>query len=122
MQNLIKWPTGLLPIRVVKSTQWIYWRDCTDSNGYTWQTRKKKTRGSPSVEVETDASPMPSAPKKSSPSKKTTLSPEEQALLIKTRREVVEKRLLRLEAKIAKDRALLQKYTIIVPSESVAEN
>jgi hypothetical protein len=63
---------------------------------------------------------MPSAPpKKSSTSKKTTLSPEEQAVLIMTRREVVEKRLLRLEAKIAKDRALLQKYT--VPAESTEQ-
>jgi hypothetical protein len=79
---------------------------------YTWQTRKKKTRGSPSSRPGADASPMPSAPKKSSPSKKTALSPEELAVLIKTRREVVEQRLLRLEAKIAKDRALLQKYTV----------
>jgi hypothetical protein len=86
---------------------------------YTWQTRKKKTRGSPSARPGADASQMPSAPKKSSPSKKTTLSPEEQAILIKTRREVVEKRLLRLEAKIAKDRALLQKYT--VPAESTEQ-
>jgi hypothetical protein len=87
---------------------------------YTWQKRKKKTRGSPSARPGADASPMPSAPpKKSSTSKKTTLSPEEQAVLIMTRREVVEKRLLRLEAKIAKDRALLQKYT--VPAESTEQ-
>ena len=55
---------------------------------------------------------MPSAPKKtSSSSKKTTLTPEEHALVLKTRREVIEKRLLRLQAKIDKDKALLQKYT-----------
>jgi hypothetical protein len=52
---------------------------------------------------------MPSAPKKTS--KKTTLTPEEHALVLQTRREVIEKRLLRLQAKIDKDRALLQKYT-----------
>jgi hypothetical protein len=55
---------------------------------------------------------MPSAPKKSSNSKKTQLTPEEQELLVKKRREAIESRLLRLEAKIAKDRALLQKYTL----------
>jgi hypothetical protein len=54
---------------------------------------------------------MPSAPKKSS-NKKTQLTPEEQELLVKKRREAIESRLLRLEAKIAKDRALLQKYTL----------
>jgi hypothetical protein len=52
---------------------------------------------------------MPSAPKKTS--KKTTLTPEEHALVLQTRREVIEKRLLRLQAKIEKDTALLQKYT-----------
>ena len=55
---------------------------------------------------------MPSAPKKSSNSKKTQLTPEEQELLVKKRREAIESRLMRLEAKIAKDRALLQKYTL----------
>jgi hypothetical protein len=58
---------------------------------------------------------MPSTPKKSS-NKKTQLSPDEQALLIMQRREVIEKRLLRLESKIAKDRVLLQKY-IVTPKE-----
>jgi hypothetical protein len=56
---------------------------------------------------------MPSAPKKTTvPKKKPALSPEEQALLVKQRREAIEKRLLRLQAKIDKDRALLLKYTI----------
>jgi len=58
---------------------------------------------------------MPSAPKKGlSPSskKKPTASPEEQALLIKQRRDVIEKRLLRLQSKIEKDQALLLKYTL----------
>lgn len=59
---------------------------------------------------------MPSAPKKSpatpgTAKKKPTLSPEAQALAVKQRRESIEKRLLRLQAKIDKDRALLQKYT-----------
>jgi hypothetical protein len=66
---------------------------------------------------------MPSAPKNTSPSKKTssssskkTLSPEEQALLFKTRREAIEKRLERLHAKMEKDQALLIKYSIIPSS------
>jgi hypothetical protein len=59
---------------------------------------------------------MPSAPKKSS-NKKTQLSPDEQTLLNMQRREAIEKRLLRLESKIAKDRVLLQKYTITPQEE-----
>lgn len=55
---------------------------------------------------------MPSAPKKSSP-KKTTLSPEEHALLQKTRREAIEQRIIRNQSKIDKDTALLKKYTSI---------
>jgi hypothetical protein len=60
---------------------------------------------------------MPSAIKKTTtttttPKKKPTLSPEEQALAIKQRREAIEKRLLRLQSKIDKDRALLKKYTL----------
>ncbi len=73
---------------------------------------------------------MPSAPKKTTTAtntaaatgggpvagkKKLTLSPEEQALVVKQRREAIEKRLLRLQAKIEKDRALLQKYTAPLP-------
>jgi hypothetical protein len=61
---------------------------------------------------------MPSAPKKSSSSKK--LTPEEQELLVKKRREAIESRLLRLEAKIAKDRALLQKYPLPQSREECA--
>lgn len=56
---------------------------------------------------------MTSAPKKTTPTKKkSTLSPEEHALLMKQRREVIEKRLLRLQAKVDKDRALLLKYAL----------
>jgi hypothetical protein len=56
---------------------------------------------------------MPSAPKKTTATKKkTTLSTEEHALLMTQRREAIEKRLLRLQAKIDKDRALLLKYTL----------
>lgn len=74
---------------------------------------------------------MPSAPKKTTAAtntatatggggsvagkKKPTLSLEEQALVVKQRREAIEKRLLRLQAKIEKDRALLQKYTVPLP-------
>ena len=63
---------------------------------------------------------MPSAPKKSS--KKVQMTQEEQELLVKKRREAIESRLLRLEAKIAKDRALLQKYIVqtTTPSEETA--
>jgi hypothetical protein len=65
---------------------------------------------------------MPSAPKKSS--KKVQMTQEEQELLVKKRREAIESRLLRLEAKIAKDRALLQKYIVLpqttTPSEETA--
>jgi len=60
---------------------------------------------------------MPSAPKKTSSSKKT-LSPEEHTLLLKTRREAIEQRLLRLQAKIDKDMALLKKYTPPEETES----
>jgi hypothetical protein len=66
---------------------------------------------------------MPSAIKKTTttttPKKKPTLSPEEQALAIKQRREAIEKRLLRLQSKIDKDRALLKKYTL--PTEPQCE-
>jgi hypothetical protein len=58
---------------------------------------------------------MPSAPKKSSSSsskkKSLTLSQEEQVLLISQRRDVIEKRIQRLQSKIIKDQALLEKYT-----------
>jgi len=54
---------------------------------------------------------MTSAPKKTAP-KKSTLSPEEHALLMKQRREAIENRLLRLQAKVDKDRALLLKYAL----------
>ena len=60
---------------------------------------------------------MPSTPKKTTTTTTTTatkkkLSPEDQALIVKQRREAIEKRLLRLQAKIDKDRALLQKYAV----------
>jgi hypothetical protein len=64
---------------------------------------------------------MPSAPKKSC-TKKTPLSPEEQALVIQQRREAIEMRLLKLEAKIAKDRALLLKYTTPQSVEEAGES
>jgi hypothetical protein len=65
-------------------------------------------------------SPMPSAPKKSSACKKT-LSPEEQDLLFKSRREAIEKRLVRLHAKIEKDQALLKKYILPSPPSSSSD-
>ena len=66
---------------------------------------------------------MPSAPKKApTPKKNSTLSVEEQTLIIKKRREVIEQRLVRLQAKIDKDRALLQKYTAaVVPPDGLQE-
>jgi hypothetical protein len=64
---------------------------------------------------------MPSAPKKTAVPKKSALSPEEQALLVKQRREAIETRLLRLQAKIDKDRALLLKYTVAPQPPADAE-
>jgi hypothetical protein len=63
---------------------------------------------------------MPSSPKKSSTTKKSPLSAEEQTLLLKQRRDAIEKRIVRLEAKIAKDKALLQKYTPVMECEITA--
>jgi hypothetical protein len=63
---------------------------------------------------------MPSPPKKTSAAKKSPLSAEEQTLLLEQRRDAIVKRLERLEAKIAKDRALLQKYTPAVECEITA--
>jgi hypothetical protein len=62
---------------------------------------------------------MPSAPKKTT-KKNAALSPEEHALLLKTRREAIEKRLLLLQSKMEKDRALLKKYAPLEEDESVS--
>jgi hypothetical protein len=73
---------------------------------------KKKQQHSPNEGRKKNIPLMPSAPKKPS-SKKTTLSPEEHTLLLKTRREAIEKRIIRNQGKIDKDSALLKKYTPI---------
>ena len=66
---------------------------------------------------------MPSAPKKTTATKKKqTLSPEEHALLMTQRREAIEKRLLRLQAKVDKDRALLLKYALPPPQPPIGES
>jgi hypothetical protein len=88
---------------------------------YTWQTIKKEGQDSLDAGAEGLILKMPSAPKKTTPTKKkSTLSPEEHALLMAQRREAVEKRLLRLQAKIDKDRALLLKYAL--PPQPMGES
>jgi hypothetical protein len=73
--------------------------------------KKRKREEAQASNANTPGAQMPSAPKKSS-KKKVQLTPEEQELLVKKRKEAIESRLLRLEAKIAKDRALLEKYNL----------
>ena len=69
----------------------------------------KKTPSS--VSSSTTKTATTAAAPSSSSKKKLSLSHEEQVLLIKQRREVIEQRIVRLQSKIAKDQALLHKYT-----------
>jgi hypothetical protein len=80
--------------------------------------RKKRKRDLAQTLEENGLRPqMPSTPKKTTTTTTTTtkkkLSPEDQALVVKQRKEAIEKRMLRLQAKIDKDRALLQKYAVV---------
>ena len=56
---------------------------------------------------------MPDAKKKTASKKSTKLSPA----IVKERREVIEKRILKLESKLNKDRALLLRYVIVNEDE-----
>ena len=57
---------------------------------------------------------MPEPTKKSTSKKSTKLNPA----IIKERREVIEKRILKLESKLNKDRALLLRYVVVEEDES----
>ena len=59
---------------------------------------------------------MPDTTKKTASKKSTKLSPA----IIKERREVIEKRILKLESKLNKDRALLLRYVVVNDEEPVA--
>ena len=56
---------------------------------------------------------MPDTTKKTASKKSTKLSPA----IIKERREVIEKRILKLESKLNKDRALLLRYVVVNDEE-----
>lgn len=61
--------------------------------------------------------PANQTPQKKSSKKPATIDPQ----IIKQRRETVEKRILRLEEKLNKDRALLLRYAATEQDEAVAD-